>query len=104
VEPSFVQWLDRVGTLALFVAITQNGLVTHVKAGENRGETLRHDFVVRDLKSARDWSAGSAPAIETNATFSPRADWVPEKMNVVAFVQNVRTGEVLQALAAPLCR
>ncbi len=28
-------------------AVTENGLVTAVKAGENRGETLRHDAVVR---------------------------------------------------------
>ncbi len=28
-------------------AVTENGLVTAVKAGENKGETLRHDAVVR---------------------------------------------------------
>ena len=30
-----------------FVALYENGLVTEVKAGENRGATLRHDHVVR---------------------------------------------------------
>lgn len=95
---------QRADDLALFVAITQNGLVSQVKAGENRGETLRHDFVVRELKTMRGWSAGEAATIESNASFSPKPDWNLEKMNVVAFVQNVRTGEVLQALAAPMCR
>ena len=33
--------------LRLRYAVTENGLVTAVKAGENRGETLRHDAVVR---------------------------------------------------------
>ena len=43
--------LTNLGTLAgearLRYAITENGLVTSVKAGENKGETLRHDAVVR---------------------------------------------------------
>ena len=89
--------------LALFVAITQNGLSTKVKAGENRGETLRHDFVVRDLAMARDWMKGTAQSLTTTAEFAPRPDWKPDQMNVVAFVQNLRSGEVLQALSAPLC-
>ena len=33
--------------IRLRYAVTENGLVTAVKAGENRGETLRHDAVVR---------------------------------------------------------
>jgi len=86
--------------LALFVAITQNGLVTQVKAGENRGATLRHDFVVRDLKSQR---LGSANSVEARFDFTPRLDWQLERMALVAFVQNTRTGEVLQALSAPVC-
>lgn len=34
-------------SLRLRYAVTENGLVTAVKAGENKGETLRHDAVVR---------------------------------------------------------
>jgi hypothetical protein len=92
----------RADDLALHVAITQNGLVTQVKAGENRGETLRHDFVVRDLKTERRWPGADRP-LETRVEFSPRPDWQPARMSFVAFVQDVRTGEVLQALSAPLC-
>jgi hypothetical protein len=35
------------GEARLRYAITENGLITAVKAGENKGETLRHDAVVR---------------------------------------------------------
>jgi len=91
----------RPDDLALLVAVTQNGLSTAVKAGENRGATLRHDFVVRELQSQRFGSAGS---IDARFDFTPRPDWKADHMNIVAFVQNVRTGEVLQALAAPACR
>jgi hypothetical protein len=83
--------------LALVTAVSQNGLGSKVTAGENRGETLGHDFVVRDFAVHRGLGA-------TSATFKPRADWKPERMSVAAFVQNLRTGEVLQAVSLPLCR
>ncbi len=38
---------DANPAVRLRYAVTENGLVTAVKAGENRGETLRHDAVVR---------------------------------------------------------
>lgn len=38
---------DANPAIRLRFAVTENGLVTVVKAGENRGETLRHDAVVR---------------------------------------------------------
>jgi hypothetical protein len=83
--------------LAIFTVVTQNGLGNQVTAGENRGEKLRHDFVVRDLASHRGLGRATA-------TFKPRPDWAPEKMALAAFVQNVKTGEVLQAVALPACR
>jgi hypothetical protein len=78
--------------LAVVAAVTQDGLGSRVTAGENRGEHLRHDFVVRDLVVSR----GLAPA---RATFKSKPDWNLDRMAVVAFVQNLKTGEVLQAVA-----
>lgn len=83
--------------LALVTVITQNGLGSHVTAGENRGEKLHHDFVARDLAVHR--GLGSAQAV-----FKPKADWDPQRMSVAAFVQDLATGEVLQAVSLPLCR
>jgi hypothetical protein len=83
--------------LALVTVVTQNGLGSRVTAGENRGESLKHDFVVRDLSSHR--GAGRA-----TATFKPKPDWNPERMSVAAFVQDLATGEVLQAVSLPFCR
>ena len=93
----------RPGDLVVHVATTQSGIVTDVKAGENKGETLRHDFIVRDLATERRWSGGSVPSIDARIEFTPRGDWKPERMSVVAFVQDTYTGEVLQALSAPVC-
>ncbi len=82
--------------LALVAVLTQNGLASRVTAGENRGEKLQHDFVVRDLAVHRGLGKSSV-------TFKPRAEWNPERLTVAAFVQNLRTGEVLQAVSLPVC-
>jgi hypothetical protein len=88
------------GNLALVIAATQNGLSSRVRAGENRGEHLSHDHVVRGFAESKAF-AGAGTA---TATFAMRGDWKPEAMAVAAFVQDLKTGEVLQAVALPLCR
>lgn len=86
--------------LALVVATTQNGVSSRVTAGENRGEQLRHDFVVRDLFETRGFSAaGFATTNRTLAMPNVKAG----SLAISAFVQNLKTGEVLQALSAPAC-
>jgi len=89
----------RTADLALVVAVTQDGIETRVKAGENRGETLRHDFVAREVRVERGWTSAAKPSIDARLEFTPRADWKADQMRVVAFVQDTRTGQVLQALA-----
>lgn len=82
----------------LYVARYENGLSTQVERGENRGKTLRHDFV------AREWWGPLALAAAGDVTFERSLD--AQGLNrggVAAFVQNRRTGEVLQALALPGC-
>ena len=82
--------------IALFVVLTQDGLSSRVTAGENRGERLEHRAVARDIASSM--------ARRVEFTFGAAADWNPERMSLVAFAQDMRTGRVLQALSAPLCR
>lgn len=88
--------------LALVVAAVQDGLGSLVTAGENRGEQLRHDFVVREFAEMRAFPASGAATVK--ATFSPRGGAATGALAAAAFVQDLRTGEVLQALAAPPCR
>jgi hypothetical protein len=84
---------------AVAVVLVQSGLVSDVKAGENAGKRLAHDHVVRQ------WRAG--PPLDANGeagaqlTFSLPAD--PGPLTIVAFAENSANGEVLQALALPLC-
>lgn len=88
--------------LALAIAATQDGLSSRVTAGENRGEHLSHDHVVRAFSESRTFAAnGTAKA---SATFATGGDWKPEATAIAAFVQDLKTGEVLQAVSLPLCR
>ena len=85
----------------MYIALYENNLIGHIDAGENQGLTLRHDFVVRRL-------IGPVPLEKGAAHFTQRMtldrEWKENDLGVAAFVQNRDNGEVLQALALPLCR
>ena len=87
---------------AVFIAITENNLLSRVTAGENRGATLKHDHVVREL-------VGPIPVrldgnLEIVRSISFARDWKLADLSIVAFVQSNRDGEILQAITSPLCR
>jgi hypothetical protein len=86
-------------SLTLVVALTQDGITSKPNAGENKGETLAQNFIVRDLAEFR-----GKGMIAGNFRFTPKPGWDLDRMSVVAFVQDPRTGRVLQALSAPACK
>ena len=72
-----------------------------MKAGENRGVKLTHDHVVRAFETR--------PLTATAGSFSvrlPRPVEAGAHPTLVAFVQEVASGDILQTLAVPLesCR
>jgi hypothetical protein len=85
-----------------FVAIYENNLATAVSAGENRGKQLRHDFVVRALAGPFPVNTRGEAAFTQNFALNPA--WKSADLHVASLVQNRNTGDVLQALAAPVCR
>lgn len=88
------------GETALFVAITENGLASRVTAGENRGATLPHDHVVRHWFGPIPLRAGVA---HVERALPLDAAQVRKGMAVVAFVQDMASGEVLQAVRTATC-
>jgi hypothetical protein len=83
------------------MAITENGLQNTIRAGENQGKLLHHDFVVREL-------AGPLPRDELGrvhwkSTMTLPAEWKRADLSLVAFAQDEHSGDILQALHAPLC-
>jgi hypothetical protein len=90
------------GDAHAYLAIYENNLFSQVAAGENRGKRLRHDFVVREL--AGPYSTGALGTITLEHKFKFDSRWKPADLHVAVFVQNARSGDVLQALAIPNCR
>jgi hypothetical protein len=86
--------------VALYLAAYENRLESRVTAGENRGRKLAHDHVVLEWQGPIAFS-GQTLAEQRWLPLLPKAD--PEHSGVVGFVQNRRTGEVLQALMRPAC-
>ena len=86
---------------ALYVAAYQNRLQSEVRAGENRGRTLDHDYVVLEWQGPFAFEAGRRLAETLKVPLVPRA--TVSESGVAAFVQNRRSGEVLQALMRPGC-
>jgi len=81
------------------VAVFENGITRRIGAGENRGRTLKHDFVVRH------WSAPIAIARGHNRAqveVDIPADWNRPNLGFAVVVQNRRTFATLQALSASL--
>lgn len=85
---------------ALYLGAYENKLVSEVKAGENRGKTLAHDYVVLQWAGPFGFQGRKAEARQT-LPLLPKA--VPAHSGVVAFVQDRASGAVLQALMLPAC-
>ncbi|MDG4555763.1 MAG: DUF1223 domain-containing protein [Candidatus Competibacter sp.] len=89
------------GEIGVFVAVYQDRLDSQVTTGENAGERLRHDRVVRALLGPL--------AIDPDGRFAHTVsvplpgEFVARDAGVVIFLQRLQSGEVVQALALAAC-
>ena len=86
----------------LFVALTQSRIASPVKAGENRGVTLKHDYVVREWLGPVALGADGKARLEK--IIAPPKGAPTNDLGIVAFVQDAVSGEILQALKLDACR
>jgi len=85
----------------LMLAVTENGLETRVVGGENGGQTLHDDAVVRTFRRiGRIHGAQAAPRFTETVKLAP--EWSRPNLSVVAFLQDRSTLEILGGAAAPL--
>jgi hypothetical protein len=85
----------------VFLALYENNLSSIVNAGENKGRTLRHDFVVRNLVGPL--ALDGLGKLSYTQRFPLETSWKPQDVHLAIFVQHPQTGDVLQALTAS-CR
>ena len=77
--------------------ITEHGHNSRVQAGENAGEFLKHDFVVRQYTQAGDYKAGSmAPQKLVFRSIAPTPGHT-RQVNLVVF--DTKTGSTMQAVS-----
>ncbi len=83
---------------SIVLAITEDDLATSIQGGENKGRTLQHAAVVRQLKPIGRLSQG---AFDATVDVPPNPEWNLPKVRAVVFVQEPRSGEIIGAAALP---
>lgn len=89
------------GPLVYYLALQENNLQSTVNAGENRGEMLHHDYVVRQWLGP--FKVGADGKVNQSHEIQLHPAWKQRDLSVVAFVQSPATGEILQALVLGSC-
>jgi hypothetical protein len=84
----------------LWVAITEKGLHTDVKAGENSGEHLQHAAVVRTIHKANSFS--SPNGYQTHIALKINPSWQRENLSFVAFTVDKNSRKIIGAASAKL--
>lgn len=80
-----------------YIALYENQLSSDVKAGENSGARLLHDYVVRE------WLGPYPVGEPRQIRMTLKPDWQPANLGLAAVVQTPDKGEVLQALSLKYC-
>ena len=87
-----------------YIALFENDLATDVRAGENRGKRLQHDFVVRELRGPFAVNSVAPAGLQVTQTIRLAPEWKIADLHAAAFVESAATGRTLQALSLPVCR
>lgn len=88
------------GATELWLAVTEKGLQTDVKAGENSGETLKHAAVVRSLRKIDTIREPAGYSREFQAAIEP--GWKKENLAVVVILAEKSSRKIIGAAASPL--
>jgi hypothetical protein len=84
---------EGVAQWSAYWTVTEHGHNSRVKAGENRGEFLQHDFVVRQYTPVGRYQGAQTLGFVAIAATAAH----PRQINLV--VQDAKTGEPLQAVS-----
>ena len=85
----------------VFIVLYENNLPNHIRAGENEGRTLQHEFVVRRWLGPIALDKSGVAHIKQPLDLDK--SWKAKDLGVAVFVQDRDKGEVWQVLARPPC-
>lgn len=83
----------------VYLAVTEDGLSSEVKGGENGGRTIYHAGVVRELRSIGSLSKGE---FQKKVDVPLQRDWNAANLKLVVFLQQGDTGPILGATSLRL--
>jgi len=83
--------------LAAWMIVTEDGLTSVVKRGENGGRTLHNDAVVRSIAGS---DVASAKVLGFHATLRP--EWRRDQLHLVVLLQGKSSQRIWGAATAPL--
>lgn len=84
----------------LYLAVTEDNVFSKVRGGDNAGRDFNHQNLVRKWLGPFDLNADGSSQIKQEIELDK--NWQRDELSVVAVVQNLSDGYVLQALALPL--
>ena len=94
--------LGALGDTDLWLAVTEEGLATDVRRGENAHRRLRHAAVVRRLEQIETLSAPIPDRLAAVAQIALEPEWQVRSLRLVAFLQERKSRRVLGATQARL--
>ncbi|HXZ20156.1 MAG TPA: DUF1223 domain-containing protein [Candidatus Acidoferrales bacterium] len=86
----------------VYLAITEDALVSDVRAGENAGRRMEHRAVVRKFDSAGTMEPGTPFTGKMDSRIAP--GWKRENLRVVALLEGVKSGKIFGAATASVGR
>ena len=86
----------------IILAVTERGLTTDVKRGENHGKVLKHAPVVRYLATIGQIAGDGVTTGSARADVALAAGWQRDRLAIVSFVQEFRGRAILAAASQPL--
>ncbi len=87
------------GVWSAYWTVTEHGHSSKVKSGENAGEVLHHDFVVRQYTAVGDYPLDAKTPQKLSWRSIAATPGHARQVNLVVF--NPKTGKTLQAVSAP---
>jgi hypothetical protein len=83
----------------VWLAITESGLESFVKAGENAGRDLRHAPVLRSLHKIGTAKGSGDTTFDSSAKVKFKPEWKRQNLQIVVFVQDRKSMRILGAAA-----
>jgi len=87
----------RAGNWSAYWTVTEHGHNSKVLAGENKGEFLKHDFVVRQYTPAGEYKTSAIQPQKLTFRSIASTPGHPRQVNLVVF--DTKTGKTLQAVS-----